>query len=373
MMPRYDTPVIVVAAMLLAAAAPVRAQITLTADDVIREYQEATQWTEFEATAITGADAVFAATGTDATYDFTTMTFAEGDALATVNFTMPADVPGASNEALSQATHVQRIFEDAEDIGVGEGEISAYNFVQITEDGVRWIGQANVFDVDEDGVEDTTLFVYDSPIRQIALPLTYPDTWEGEGTYTATVSGFTLQQRRTVVGEVEGWGTLITPAGTAPALRVRETITIETIGVPLPPVVSTEINFITREGFVAYLALNEEGAAVEWAGYTVFENTSASAIERLEDEMPARFRLEPNYPNPFNPQTTIHYSLTEAGAVELRVFDTLGREVATLVDAVQAPGRYRLTFEAADLPSGVYLYRLAAGTHAETRSMLLIE
>lgn len=92
-----------------------------------------------------------------------------------------------------------------------------------------------------------------------------------------------------------------------------------------------------------------------------------------EGELPGTFALDQNYPNPFNPATTIQYTLGAASDVKLTVFDVLGREVATLVEGTQPTGAYNVTFEAANLPSGLYLYRLETATHSFTRSMLLLK
>ena len=91
------------------------------------------------------------------------------------------------------------------------------------------------------------------------------------------------------------------------------------------------------------------------------------------DEQPISFALEANYPNPFNPTTSIVYSLPEASSVKLEVFDLTGRSVAILVDGNQAAGRYTASFDAADLPSGLYLYRLEAGSFVSTRKMTLVK
>ncbi|MCY4674519.1 MAG: T9SS type A sorting domain-containing protein [Bacteroidetes bacterium] len=87
--------------------------------------------------------------------------------------------------------------------------------------------------------------------------------------------------------------------------------------------------------------------------------------------IPSQFVLEQNYPNPFNPSTTIRYAVEEATPVGLRVFDVTGREVAQLVNETKSPGVYEAKFEAGNLPSGIYLYRLEAGEFSETRSMIL--
>jgi len=87
---------------------------------------------------------------------------------------------------------------------------------------------------------------------------------------------------------------------------------------------------------------------------------------------PAVFALLQNYPNPFNPSTTIRYQVPVASHVTLTVFDLLGREVATLVDGVEEPGNKSVTFDASNLASGMYLYRLKAGTFVETRKLMVL-
>jgi len=97
-----------------------------------------------------------------------------------------------------------------------------------------------------------------------------------------------------------------------------------------------------------------------------------TAVESLPNEMPGEFVLEQNYPNPFNPATTIEYGLPSASRVELRLYDILGREVATLVNEVQTAGYHSVRFDASGLASGVYFYRLRAGEFTQTKRMLLL-
>ncbi len=87
---------------------------------------------------------------------------------------------------------------------------------------------------------------------------------------------------------------------------------------------------------------------------------------------PSEFSLEANYPNPFNAGTTIVYRLAREGKVELSVYDLLGRKVRTLVRARKKAGRHVVRFDAGDLPSGVYFYRLRAGDRVQTRKMILL-
>jgi len=87
---------------------------------------------------------------------------------------------------------------------------------------------------------------------------------------------------------------------------------------------------------------------------------------------PERFTLSQNYPNPFNPGTTIEYTLLKAAHVELKVYDTLGQEVQTLVNSKQEAGTHRAQFGSNGLPGGVYFYRLRAGERVEVKKMVVV-
>ncbi len=90
-------------------------------------------------------------------------------------------------------------------------------------------------------------------------------------------------------------------------------------------------------------------------------------------ELPLRFSLEQNFPNPFNPTTIINYQLPIANDVTLKVYDVLGREIATLVNEKKLPGTYNVDFAGSNLTSGVYFYRLTAGSFVSTKRMVLLK
>ncbi|MGI9174584.1 MAG: T9SS type A sorting domain-containing protein, partial [Rhodothermales bacterium] len=135
---------------------------------------------------------------------------------------------------------------------------------------------------------------------------------------------------------------------------------------------SRTITFVTKEGPAATIELDASGNATS-ASLTNIEAGTGTPVEQVGADVPEAYRLGQNYPNPFNPSTTIGYELKEAQPVRLSIHDLLGREVAVLVDAYQAAGGYDVTFEAGDLPSGLYLYRLEAGKEVRTRTMTLMK
>jgi photosystem II stability/assembly factor-like uncharacterized protein len=111
------------------------------------------------------------------------------------------------------------------------------------------------------------------------------------------------------------------------------------------------------------------------AGYDgrISKRTAPTGIEEHGGtNTPQAFRLHQNYPNPFNPTTTIRYELATAGKVSLKVFDVLGREVATLVNEERSPGSYSARWDAANIGSGTYFYRLESNGRREIKKMLLV-
>ncbi|HKJ81146.1 MAG TPA: T9SS type A sorting domain-containing protein [Ignavibacteriaceae bacterium] len=96
-------------------------------------------------------------------------------------------------------------------------------------------------------------------------------------------------------------------------------------------------------------------------------------IKQTNNVIPEKFILKQNYPNPFNPTTNIKYSITKSGLVTLKIYNVLGQEVATLVNQDQRPGNYVVDFNASNLASGVYMYRLESGNYSLTKKMVLLK
>ena len=97
-----------------------------------------------------------------------------------------------------------------------------------------------------------------------------------------------------------------------------------------------------------------------------------SSSEQL-NSIPREYSLEQNFPNPFNPSTSIRYSLPENSFVTLKIYNTLGKEITTLINENKQVGNYTIQFDASSMPSGVYFYQLKASSFVQTKKMILLK
>ncbi len=145
-------------------------------------------------------------------------------------------------------------------------------------------------------------------------------------------------------------------------------------------VLNTNVNFSDSMYIVRINnVLGSDGKHITKDAIASFVNDPNVGV--TENELPIEFSLEQNFPNPFNPTTTIEYSIPNVGAnnfssqqhVQLKIYDVLGREVATLVNKEQTAGKYSVKFDASQLNSGVYFYTLRAGSFISTKKMILMK
>ena len=108
-----------------------------------------------------------------------------------------------------------------------------------------------------------------------------------------------------------------------------------------------------------------EGGELEKANFEEISYTGATPV--------TEYSLAQNYPNPFNPSTRISYQIPSDGNVSLKIYDVLGAEVMTLVNTAQAQGRYEVSFDASQLSSGVYIYRIQSNDYVASRKMMLLK
>lgn len=132
----------------------------------------------------------------------------------------------------------------------------------------------------------------------------------------------------------------------------------------------------TREGILTYSIENEDFSwrdVFRWSHTWVGNLWNPVGVEYEEGQPVSEYALTQNYPNPFNPSTQIKFALKEAGYVTLKVYDALGKEVATLVKGEYTSGSYNVAFDASGLASGIYFYRLETGSFVQTNKMMLLK
>lgn len=215
--------------------------------------------------------------------------------------------------------------------------------------------------------------------KNLMVPLTMGTNWTDiyVKTDTTTVSPFPPSVSTSNVNEsyaVDAYGTMTLPGGaTVPALRLRNDYR------------STSGGDYTRT--ISYLFLTTSGTQISVSAADTsspntgvipvngisFLNSGVTDVRQANNTVPDNFTLSQNYPNPFNPTTLINYSIPSSQKVVLKVYDELGREVATLVNQDQAAGNYTAEFSATGLASGIYFYRLQAGSFIQMRKMILLK
>jgi hypothetical protein len=140
--------------------------------------------------------------------------------------------------------------------------------------------------------------------------------------------------------------------------------------IPSQASVSTElvqhIQFLNENlGFAALGGTNGVGGLLKYVGSTGINNNTGS--------IPSEYKLEQNFPNPFNPSTTIRFSLPKSGFVTLKIYDVLGKEIETLVSENMNAGVQEISYDASKLNSGIYFYRINANGFSDARKMMLVK
>jgi hypothetical protein len=146
----------------------------------------------------------------------------------------------------------------------------------------------------------------------------------------------------------------------------------ETYCIPNPPAQCTDEKIIYYKVTSVDVGYHESDPS-----NTVGVRVEGSGIDKKalnpEEDIPNEYSLAQNYPNPFNPTTTIDYSIKSAGLVTLKIYDMLGTEVVSLVNELKDSGNYSVTFNASNLPSGIYFYNLTSGNFVATKKLIFLK
>lgn len=341
------------------------AQITVTEADVRAFYVGLTQQTTFDATLTPSSTATLQAlaaqTGGGQTWTFTGPTYTPGGTIS-VSRVLPPQ-PGSTNPHFATANLIVRTDT------TGSTDSPFFAYFRLT--GSEFVVLGGALDIGG----DLTVSRFTPGYRQ-PLPYTFGSSWTSESAIeNDPPPPFQVETVIREESEVVGWGTLVTPAGSEPALMVRSLdIFRSTITIPgLPPIVTADstrvVSFDTRGLTFATITLGLDGQ-VQSGMYS--SRTPNTAGEPLADGADA-LRLAVS-PNPIGSgAAAVRFELSHAGPAAVQVYDARGRLVATLADGMRAAGPQSVAWSTAGLPAGVYVVRVemagpgAAGPSAAVR------
>jgi hypothetical protein len=213
--------------------------------------------------------------------------------------------------------------------------------------------------------------IKDNPPSQDAVfPLTYNTHWMQTFTETSAFNGNPISSTTYSIDvTVDAYGTMTLPGNvTVNALRSRY---VETDGSDT----KVDYNFFSLEGALVSLYASDSNPPlsgdINVDGYN-WNLQTTSDVEQI-DNLPQDFSLSQNYPNPFNPSTAINFSIPQSALVTLKIYNSLGQEVETLVADELSAGSYKFDWNAESLTSGIYFYKLQSGNFIETKKMTLLK
>jgi hypothetical protein len=336
------------------------AQITITESDLLSVYDGPSTQTTFGAeltdTSVFTMVALSVQTGGAQTWDFTDLTFAPTSTYTFAPVTAPA--PGSDDAHFAQGNLIVRTDS------VGTTDDPGWAYYRLDADELTAYGSALV---DDGAVLRTLKFV---PGETQPLPYTFGSTWSSASQLVFEPASFpgTLSTRKD--GEVVGWGTLVTPAGSEPALMVRTVLVnrSELPGVPASVDSSVVVSYVT-EGLTSASVFLDFLGQPTGAVYTTRTDGGTAG----EPGTPGGgLRLAPPAPNPASGPVRLSYVLAAPAAVRLSVYDVLGREVAVVAAGERATGEHEASLDTSALPAGVYTVRVEGGGHASTVRLTVV-
>ncbi|MCB0304596.1 MAG: T9SS type A sorting domain-containing protein [Calditrichaeota bacterium] len=356
---------IIIAGLLSVFSSAAFSQITITADDFLGSMGTTARYLDDQRQNI---PVNVGSAGPNQMWDFSATTVPSP--LVVEHYTVsPASTPYFSYFPNANLTRHFKIISDT--------SLQLYHYWEVIPTAVNFLGIASEVHLD---TLDTTFIDYDTD--SVPLPAMYGNSWTSVEADTFSIPGFMTIDVDSTVTTIDAWGTLQLSSGNYNVLRVRDDTYSKTY-----VVIDTLIVQTGSESFIGYTWISKDGYELlgiqSQSGETNPNFTDAQGLSILDafitgiddDSGPlaSDFYLAQNYPNPFNPSTRIRFTLPQSVPVTLAVYNALGQEVATLVNRQLPAGEHSITWEARDLPSGIYYYRITAGKFRETRKAILIK
>ncbi|HSL88171.1 MAG TPA: T9SS type A sorting domain-containing protein, partial [Ignavibacteriaceae bacterium] len=249
-----------------------------------------------------------------------------------------------------------------------QGDPAQIWFYSNLNNGLNNMGNAAVIDSTQGTVFTTK---HNPAVLEFQLPLTYNSSWTQSFTSTFYLNGTPfISNSFSLSTVVDAYGTMTLPGGSSfEALRVRESTTV--LG-------ETDVYylFVSKSGAQVSLFASDPNpplsGTIALEGYSYNGPFTVTSVEHFA-VTPDEYYLAQNYPNPFNPSTVISWQSPNGSWQTLKVYDLMGREVATLVDEFKSAGNYEVNFDASKLSSGTYFYTLQAGNFSQTKKLILIK
>lgn len=259
------------------------------------------------------------------------------------------------------------------------GSLELYSYVNITEN--------QIYDLGMIGTNNNTVISSEEVNELMPLPLEYDNTWTTVIRDTITIPGVGTEivERRNSY-HVDAWGSLTLDSGTYDTIRLRndsvQKITLYLLGVPISidSVQTVDYEWFSPQSLIVMSISGFQGEASSTMVWNADVMMLATQQTDVEDELlaqrPQGFGLENNYPNPFNPSTTIVFSLETTGPASLIVYDMMGRRVRHLVEGIRVAGQHQVVWDGRDdggqpVASGTYVYTLRANGQTLNRTMTL--
>jgi hypothetical protein len=333
------------------------AQISLTRDDVLNLIGTHQTYAEDISDPPIAVDVGSA--GENQFWDFSDVTFPAEQ--YTIHFIQPDGTPFFDEFPTANVAGRMSITYDTL-------ELSAYTYIEATEDRMTFLGSASDFlgmvEIETDG-------------DFAPLPITYGTEWMITRYDTMeTNPAYTVVQVETVLAEIDGWGTVTVPAGTFECLRLQTNWTeviytmVDEVVVNSDTSIGSDFSWLSKYSFdVANFNFNDPNYD-EADDLGLLLDIVTGNIVDLQNSI-HHYTLSQNYPNPFNPNTMINYQLPMASDVELSVFNLLGQKVAILASGRQEAGLHQVEWDASGFATGIYYYQLRAGKYQEVKKMIL--